>query len=260
MPLNLLVCVKGTVSSTSGALRPEGQPLSPSPLDEYAVEEALRLKERVPGSKTAALSLGTPASEEPLRSVLSLGVESAVLLCDEAFAGGDPVSSAYLLSLAVRKLSAAAPVQLVLCGKKTNDGESGQVGPALAAWLGWPSACAVRKVVEVSETSLTVERALEGGVETLALSFPAVLTLTKEINEPRLPSLKGKMAARKAQIPRWGASDLGADAALYGKSAATSVVKTAPVPPRAGGVSIPGNTPEEKARALAEKLKEMKLL
>lgn len=260
MPLGLLVCVKGTVSSTSGALKAEGQPLAPSPLDEYAVEEALRLKERVPGSKTAALSLGTAASEEPLRSVLALGVDSAALLTDPAFEGGDPVATAYLLSKAVEKLAAASPVHLVLCGKQTNDGESGQVGPALAAWLGWPSACAIRKVVEVSETSVTVERALEGGVETLALALPAVLTVTKEINEPRLPSLKGKMAARKATVPRWGAAELGADPALFGKAAATTVLKTAPVPARPAGAAIPGATPEEKARALAEKLKEMKLI
>jgi electron transfer flavoprotein beta subunit len=260
MALGLLVCVKGTLSSTSAAFRSEGLPLSPSPLDEYAVEEALRLKERVPGSKATALSLGSPASEAPLRSVLSLGVDSAVLLSDEAFGGGDPVSSAYLLSRAVQKLSASAPVHLVLCGKQTNDGESGQVGPALAAWLGWPSACCVRKVVDVSETSVTVERVLEDGVETLALALPAVLSVTKEINEPRLPSLKGKMAARKAAIPRWNAADIGADASLYGKNAATSVVSTSPVPSRLAGIVIAGATPEEKAKALAEKLREMKLL
>ncbi|MFA6028857.1 MAG: electron transfer flavoprotein subunit beta/FixA family protein [Elusimicrobiota bacterium] len=264
MSLQVLVCVKQTPSSTSVAVDPAtGAPKADAacamnPLDEYAVEEALRLKERVPGTKALALSLGTPACEETLRAALALGIDEAALLTDPAFAGSDPLASAYLLSLAVRK--AGTGPQLVLAGRQSSDGESGAVPPALAAWLGWPCASSVRKVLEVSETSVTVERAMEDGAETLRLPLPAVLSVTKEINEPRLPSLKGKMAARKAALPRWGAAELGAEPSKFGAASAAVPAGTVPVPQRPPGAVVPGATAEEKAAALVARLKEMKLL
>ena len=265
MSLQLFVCVKQTPSSTSVAVDSTGRiqtdlPMALNPLDEYAVEETLRLKERVAGSKSAALSLGAPSAEEALRATLALGIDSAVLLCDDAFKGGDSFATAYLLSMALRKLGAGGPGCFVLTGKQTNDGESGQVGPQIAAWLGWPSVTSVRKITEVSDASITVERAVEDGIETLTLAAPAVLSVTKEINEPRLPSLKGKMAAKRAAVAKWGASDLGSDASLIGLSSPCAVAKLSPVPSRAGGEAVPGSTPEEKAKNLAEKLKELKLL
>jgi electron transfer flavoprotein beta subunit len=259
MAWTIVVCVKHTPSSAAAGSGPD-VPMSLNPLDEYAVEEALRLKERLPGSKVLALSLGAPASEDSLRTALSLGADSAVLLCDPAFGEGDPFATSYLLSRAVEKLRSQEPVGLVLTGKQTNDGESGQVPALLAAWLRWPSALSVRKIPEASEGSVTVERLMEDGAQTLRLETPAVLSVTKEINEPRLPSLKGKMAARKASIPRWGACDLGAEAENFGENRPTRIRGSRPVPPRPTGEAIEGKSAQEKAAALALKLQEMKLL
>lgn len=267
MALSIVVCVKQTPSSTSvavdpatGAVKTDGLPFGINPFDEYAVEEALRIKEKVPGSTVSVLSVGPARAEETVRAALAVGADEGALLSDPAFEGGDSLATAYLLSLAVRKLAASKPVSLVLCGKQTNDGESGQVGPALAAWLGWPGASSVRKIGSVSDSAVSVERLMEDGVDSLKLPLPCVLSTTKEINEPRLPSLKGKMAAKKAVIQVWKAADLGADAALVGRNSATSVVKTSPTPARKAGTVVEGADPQQKAAALVHKLKELKFL
>ena len=265
--MNIVVCVKHTPASTSGAVDPatgqvktEGLPFGMNPLDEYAVEEALRSKEKLPGSKVFALSLGPAGAEETLRAALALGCEEGILLTDPSFAKGDSYGTAYLLSQGIRKLAAEAPVGLIFCGKQTNDGETGSVGGQLAAWLQWPSAAFVKKIAELNENAVSVERAMEDGTDTLKLGLPGVVSVTKEINEPRLPSLKGKMAAKKAQVRKWGAADIAADAANYGANSPCGVLRTSPVPSRAGGAVIGGATPEEKAKNLFIKLKEAKFV
>lgn len=266
--MHIAVCIKQTPASAqpavdpaTGKVRTEGLTWAINPFDEYAVEEALRLKERVPGSLISVLSLGPARAEEAVRSALALGCDSGCLLSDPAFEGSDPWAGAYLLSLGVRKLSAAGPaVSLVLCGKQTSDRESGQVPAALAAWLEWPSVSFVKKVHEIAAERVVVERLLEDGSDRLEAALPAVLSVVKEVNEPRLPSLKGKMAAKKAQIPRWGAAELGAEPSLIGACSPSVELKASPPPPRPSGFRIPGATPQEKAAGLVAKLKELKFL
>jgi len=266
--MHIAVCVKQTPASTNipfdlatGKLKTEGLQYGVNPFDEYAVEEALRLKERLPGSSVSVLTEGPARAEEALRSALALGCDEGFLLGDPSFEGSDPLATAYILSLGVRKLSQAkAPVGLVLCGKQTNDGESGVVGTALGAWLGWPTAAFVKKIAQIDEKKAVVERLMEDGTDLLEIELPAVLSVIKEINEPRLPSLKGKMAAKKAQIPRWGQADLSADAALVGSNSGTAVVKMSAPAPRGAGMIVPGSTSEEKAAFLVQKLKELKLI
>ena len=118
----------------------------------------------------------------------------------------------------------------------------------------------VRKIPAIDAASATVERLTEDGIDTLRLSLPAVLAVTKEINEPRLPSLKGKMAAKKAAIPTWGKSELPLEAGLVGSASASAVARTTPVPKRSSGTLVTGATAEEKARNLVQKLKEAKLI
>ncbi len=267
MSLHIVVCVKHTPSATggisidaSGKVKTDGLQYAINPFDEYAVEEALRIKERVAGSTVTALSVGPARAEEALRAALALGCDEGVLLSDPSFEGIDSYASAYLLSLAVKKLSASKPVGLALCGKQTNDNESGQVGQALAAWLEWPSAALIKKIPSIDAQKALVERSIEDGVETIELDLPAVLSVVKEINEPRLPSLKGKMASKKAVIPRWGAGDLQADAAVVGAAARVVPLASAPPPARGGGVLIQGASAQEKAAQLVEKLKELKFI
>src|SRR5262249_37171097 len=152
---------------------------------------------------------------------LALGCDAGFLLVDPTFEHSDPIATAYILSLGVKKLP---KVDLVLCSKQTNDGESGSVGAALGAWLDWPASSFVKKFVEIDSAKAKVERTMEAGVDPLELPLPAVVSVVKEINEPRLPSLKGKMAAKKAAITKWTAADLGADAALVGAGSGTAQV------------------------------------
>ncbi|MBI3299502.1 MAG: electron transfer flavoprotein subunit beta/FixA family protein [Elusimicrobia bacterium] len=262
MPIKIAVCVKRTPASTSvaidaaGKVQTKGLPHGINPFDEYAVEEALRLKEKLGGTVTV-VSAGEAEAEEVIRAAIALGCDDGVLLSDPAFAGSDGSVTASVLAAALRK----AEAKLVLFGKETTDGASGQMPAFTAAWLDWPSVIGVRKVAAASEGELTVERLMEDGVDTLTLSLPAVVGVIKEINEPRLPSLKGKMAAKKAPVTKWTAADLGLDAAKLGAAGSpTEVVGLEPVPARPAGLVIAGATPEEKAKALVEKLKEAKFI
>lgn len=266
MALHIVVCVKRTPASTSvavdsasGKVRTEGLPHGMNPQDEYAVEEALRIKEKNAGSRVCVLSCGGPDSDEVIRSALALGCDEGVLLSDPSFAGSDTLGTSHVLAKAVEKLSKEkGPVSLALFGKQSNDGESGLTAGETAAWLGWPSVSFVRRLPAVSDAELTAERLMEDGIETLKLKLPAVVSVTKEINEPRLPSLRGKMAAKKAAVAKWGAADLGTDAAAL--APAIEWGRLSPVPSRPSGTLIPGETPEEKAKNLADKLKEAKLI
>ncbi|MBI4386060.1 MAG: electron transfer flavoprotein subunit beta/FixA family protein [Elusimicrobia bacterium] len=266
--MNIVVCVKQTPASANlpidlatGRIKTEGLQLGVNPFDEYAIEEALRLKERLPGSSVSVLSFGAAAAEEALRSALALGCDEGILLYDPAFEQSDSLATAHLLCAAVRKLSKAkGAVALVLCGKQTNDGESGQVGAALGAWLDWPAASCVKKIPQADDSKIVVERLMEDGVDTVELPLPAVVSVIKGINEPRLPSLKGKMAAKKAVVARWGQAELAADVSQIGASSASVVVKTAPPETRSAGMTVPGGSPEEKAAFLVQKLKELKFI
>lgn len=266
--MRIVVCIKQTPASTNipvdratGGLRTEGLTYAVNPLDEYAVEEALRLKERLPGSSVFVLSAGPARAEEAVRSALAMGCDEGAVIGDPSFEGSDPTATAYLLSAGVREVARRkGAVGLVLCGKQTSDRESGQVGPSLGAWLDWPGVVAVRKISEISEQRAVVERMLEDGSDTIELDLPAVLSVVKEINEPRLPSLKGKMAARRAAIGRWGAAELSVRADVVGAASWTAEVRTAAPPPRGAGAKISGATPEEKAADLVQRLKELKYL
>lgn len=264
MGIHIAVCVKRTPSSTSVAVDAGGQvqtagiPHGINPFDEYAVEEAVRLKEKLDGSKITVISAGSAESVEVVRAALALGCDEGVVLNDPAFASSDTMATSLILTAAVKKLG---DVKLVLFGKQTNDGESGHMTALVGARLGRPSILAVRKVCELTDDAITVERLMEDGADTLRLSLPAVVGVSKEINEPRLPSLKGKMKAKKAEIAAWTAADLGVDAAAVGIAGSpTTVAKMEPVPPRGAGVVIDGESPEELAKNLVAKLKDAKFI
>jgi electron transfer flavoprotein beta subunit len=149
----------------------------------------------------------------------------------------------------------------VISGKQTNDGDTGHVGPGIAAWLDFPNVAYVKKVEEISEERIKVWRMMEDGIDILEMPLPASISVVKEINEPRVPSLKGKMAAKKAIVPKWTADDIAANKAKIGLGGSPTVVATSfTPPPRTGGVRIEGATPQEKAKNLVAKLIEMKLI
>lgn len=227
--MNIVVCIKQVPDTTNVKIDPktntlmrEGVESIVNPFDMYAIEESLRLRERL-GGKVTALSMGPPQAQAALREAISMGVDAGILLSDRAFAGSDTWATSYALSMAIRKIG---DVGVILCGKQASDGDTAQVGPGIATHLKLPQITYVRKVEEIDATHVTAERLLEYGYEVVESSLPCVLTVVKEINEPRLPSLKGKMAARKAEIPTWSAADIGADPEKVGlKGSPTKVVK-----------------------------------
>lgn len=221
--------------------------------DMYAIEESLRLREKL-GGRITAISMGPPQAEAVLREAVSLGVDDGILVSDRAFAGSDTWATSYTLAMAVKKLG---DVDMVLCGKQASDGDTEQVGPGVATHLDVPQITYVRKIEQIDEKHVVAERMLENGYEVIEAPLPCLLTVVKEINEPRLPSLKGKMAARKMQIKVWSAKDLDCDESKLGLNGSpTKVVKIFTPPARQGGEMLTGE-PSDIVSALAEKIKDI---
>jgi electron transfer flavoprotein beta subunit len=257
--MHFVVCIKQVPATTqvqidpkTGTLKREGVESIINPFDEYAIEEGIRLKERV-GGKVTVITMGPPQAETALREALSRGCDEAILLTDKSFAGADTWATAYTLSCAIKILS--EPADLVICGKQASDGDTAQVGPSLAEMLDIPHVAYVRKIVEIKEGYIKVERMLEDGVDVLEMSLPALITVVKEINTPRLPTLKGILAAKKKQIHVWNKETINADPDKIGlKGSPTQVMKIFYPPPRQGGQIITGSDAKEIVKKLVEKL------
>ncbi|MGA1871036.1 MAG: electron transfer flavoprotein subunit beta/FixA family protein [bacterium] len=224
-----------------------------NPFDAYAIEEALRIKERGIEAEITVITMGPPQAEQILREAISLGVDRVVLLSDSKFAGADTLATSYTLAHAIKKLGA---FDLIICGKQAIDGDTAQVGPELAEILDIPLINYVRKIEEIRSDLIVCERLLESGYEVMESSLPALMTVVKEINVPRLPSLRGKMKARKAEIDSWKAEDLSDDASLYGSAGSpTRVVKIFTPEQRTEGMILKGDC-ADMATQLAAALKE----
>jgi electron transfer flavoprotein beta subunit len=201
--------------------------------------------------------MGPPQAEEALRESISLGADDAVLLSDQAFAGADTLATSYTLAKAIEKMG---PFDIVLCGRQTADGDTGQVGPELAEWLVVPIVTNVRQIHEISEHSIRVERMTEEGYEVIEMPLPGIITVVKEINTPRLPSLRGMVKAKSAKIPIWTAPDLGLDNGEIGLAGSPTRVIEVFTPPKARrGEVFQGDT-ECQVERLISKLKEIKII
>ncbi len=255
--MNVIVCVKQVPATTevkmnkeTNTIIREGIESIINPFDSYAVEEALRIKDKTNG-KVTVISMGIPSVADLLKETIALGVDEAVLLSDRAFAGADSLATSYALSMGIRKISS---YDLIICGKQATDGDTAQVGPSLAEKLGIPHTTYVRKIEEIREGYIRCQRMTEDGYETIEMSLPAVITVVKEINEPRLPSIKGMMRAKKAVVTVWTADDVEADKNLCGLTGSpTQVVKTF-VPVHEVQSEMFTGTPQEQAKGLADKL------
>ncbi len=257
--MKIVVCIKQVPATNEAKIDPEtkrivreGLKSVLNPFDAYAIEEAVQLKEKF-GGEVIALSMGPEKASLVLREALSLGSDSAVLLSDRAYGGSDTWATSYALAKAIEKIG---EVDLVICGKQAIDGDTAQVGPGIAGHLNWVQATYVMKVEDVSSTGISVRRMHEDGYDICEADFPVVLTVVKDINTPRIPSLKRRLAAQKMEIPIWKPSDIGAEIEKIGLDGSpTRVVKTAPPPARAtASVKIEG-TPKECAIALIRELR-----
>jgi len=244
------------VDEASGEVSLPTGPGVVNPFDEYAVEEALKIKEKT-GGKVMVISLGSDKVESALRACLALGVDEAIQITDPAFDNSDQQAIAKILSAGIKKIG---DYNLILAGKQAVDDDSAQVPAAVAANLDIPQAMFVKKVDSIDDNKATIWRTTEEGYDVVELTLPAVLSVVKEINEPRLPSLKGKMMAKKAPVTKWTTADIGLDGSNVGANSYTKTTKVAPPPPRQKGEMIEGETPEEIADKLYKKLKDDQVL
>ncbi|MFN2106252.1 MAG: electron transfer flavoprotein subunit beta/FixA family protein [Candidatus Promineifilaceae bacterium] len=259
--MKVVVCVKQTPSTTAdfnvenGVVSwddPGGKPNIVNPWDEYAVEEAIRLKENHGASDAIALSMGGASSAEALKTCLAMGCTEAILVNDEAFTGSDSLGTARVLAAAINKVG---DVQVALFGKQAIDGDSGQTVVQVARKLGWTPLTFVSAIKEIGGGSITVERLLDEGKEIVKAPLPVVLGTVKELNEPRYPSFMGIRKASRATIPEWTAADLEIDGAYGSEASKVDWSTVYALPPREGEVEIiDAGSASENAEILVEKL------
>ena len=256
--MNIIVCIKQVPDAKDVRLDPktntlarEGVESIMNPYDRHALEEGVAVKERLGGTVTA-ITMGPPQAEAVLREAIACGADDGVLVSDRAFAGADTWATSYTLAQAVRALG---HVDLVLCGKQAIDGDTAQVGPGLAQRLCLPFATCIQKTREVSSSFIEVERMMDDGFDVLRLPLPALLSVVKDINEPRVATLKGKMKAKKAEIKKMTAADINADSQCIGLAGSpTKVVRVFSPEPR-GDRRILSGSVEEQVDQLVECLK-----
>ncbi len=255
--MKIVVCLKQVPDARDVRLDPitstlirEGVMAIINPYDRHALEEGVRLAKDNGGTVTA-LSMGPPQAAEILREAVTCGADEAVLVSDRAFAGADTWATTHTLAQAIKTIGGA---DLVLCGKQAIDGDTAQVGPGLAERLGIPYVTCVKKVLACADGVIRLQRMMDDGYDTLELRLPALLTVVKEINKPRLPSLKGKMKARKIKIKTLSAADIDADPQQIGlKGSPTQVVRV--FSPRARGErTLISGTVDQQVEQLAVKL------
>ncbi|HPO80566.1 MAG TPA: electron transfer flavoprotein subunit beta/FixA family protein [Bacillota bacterium] len=262
--MNVVVLIKQVPETTdvkidrkTNTLVREGVSSIVNPFDMYALEQALRIRDQH-GGKVTCISMGPPQAEAALRETLALGADEAILLSDQAFRGSDTLATSYTLAKAISKLS---EFDIVICGKQAIDGDTAQVGPGVAEHLDIPHITYVSKVEEISDGHIRVRRMSEESYDVIMSPLPVLITVLKEIGEPRMPSIKGTLRARKARITVWTASDLEVDDEMVGLSGSpTQVVEIFSPEIRPGGEIIEGDSAQEKARNLLIRLKEDHLL
>ncbi len=255
--MKIIVCVKQVPDAKDVRLDPETNTLARegvesimNPYDQHALEEAVRLRE-AHGGEVVVVTMGPPQAEEMLRLALSCGADEAVLISDRAFAGADTWATSYTLKQAIKTFG---DFDLILCGKQAIDGDTAQVGPGLAMRLDIPYITCVQKIRESGSAVLVVERMMDDGYDVVEIALPALLSVVKDINEPRVPSLKGKMRAKKAVIRTLSGVDIDADSDCIGlPGSPTQVVNVFP-PPARGGRAIFTGTLDEQVDQLVDKL------
>ncbi len=263
--MKIAVCLKQVPETTEVKINPqtntlmrEGVASITNPFDEFALEEGLLTKEKY-GGEVHVMSMGPPQAIEILKNALAVGADKVYLLSDPAFAGADTLATAYTLAKTIEKIGG---VDLVICGKQAIDGDTAQVGPGIATRLGIPQLTYVAKVREIdpAKKKIVVERMLENGREVVECSLPVVITVMKDINEPRLPSLLGIKKAAKATIPTWTAKEIGVDENRVGlKGSPTWVWKVFSPESRGGGEILKGE-PTETVPLLVKKLMDSKFV
>jgi len=266
--MNMIVCIKQVIdpeappasfkidSASNKVVPPQGVSPVIDPYAEYGVEAALKIKD-AKGGKITALSLGSNQLRDIVKKPLAMGADELVLLEDEAFDGGDSWSTAYALAMAIKKIG---EYDIIFCGREASDWNAGQVGSGIAELLGLPSITLVKKI-DISDGKARVERVTDEGYEVIEVPLPVLVTVSNEIGEPRYPTIKGIMAAKKKEPTIWKPADIGVEASQIGAAGQRTKLLKLFQPVREGKCEvIEGESPEEAAANLAQKLREAKVL
>jgi len=262
--VNIAVCIK-QVPATESKIKPAengkdidraGLSYVVNPYDEFGVEEALKIKEQVGEGKVTVISIGSDKTLEALRTCLAVGADEAIHIKDEALSGGDAYTAARVLSAALKK----GDYDLIFFGRQAIDDDSGAVGIHVAEMMGLPHVAGINKFeLNAEERTVVANRQIEGAVEIVETSLPAIFTCQKELNEPRYASLPGIMKARQKPMTIWSLSDLELKPEDCGHEAAKVVIEEIASPPvREAGKKIEGDVPQavtELVRLLREEAK-----
>lgn len=209
--MNIAIMIKQVPETKSvkmdektGTVIREGVESIINPLDLYAIELAIRIKETYSDITLTGISMGPPKAAEALKEAVAMGLDNGILLSDKALAGSDTWSTAYALAECAKK---TADFSLIICGERATDGDTGQVGPEIASFLDMPVISYVNKFEKICENRIYVHRQVEDGSEIVSSTLPALITVVKEVSDPRLPTLRGKLKAKKIEIPARKISD-----------------------------------------------------
>ncbi len=268
--MQIVACIKQVPDTTqvridavTNTLVREGIPFIVNPYDTHALEAALQVKDKH-GLRVVAISMGPPNAEMTLRKALALGADEAILLSDRAFGGADTLATSFVLSAAIRKIAETDEVGLVFCGRQTIDGDTAQVGPGIATRLGLAQLTLVDRIesVDTSARRIRVRRRLEGRHEICEATLPAMLSIVREANRPRYPTVPMRLAAARAEVKVWNNAALGLDVGSIGLKGSATWVSRIFSPERAKG-EILGNgadDPEGAVDLLISKLAAKELL
>lgn len=257
--MKIVACIKQVPDTTEVKINPETNTLVRegvdsiiNPFDMYAIEEALRIKEKLNG-EVIVLTMGPPQAENALKEAMSLGCDDAILITDRNFAGSDTLATAYTLTRGIKSIGG---VDLIICGKQAIDGDTAQVGPGIAQMLDIPCITFVGKVEEIDENHIKAYRMMEEGYNIIESSLPCLISVVKEINEPRLPSLRGKMKAMKTEITKWNAAYIACEVDRIGLMGSPTWVKKIFAPPKKEKGMIFRGEPQDAVRQLVGELKD----
>ncbi len=262
--MEILVCIKqvpGTskveVDSVTGVLKRDGVDSKMNPYDLYALETALRIKEEQ-GGVIKVITMGPPQAKEVIREAFMMGADEGALVSDRKFAGADVLATSYTLSQGIKKMG---NFDLILCGKQTTDGDTAQVGPEMAEYLGIPHIANVLKLIEIKKSSIIVEMDMANTVEVAEIQFPCLLTVDKDIYQPRLPSYRKKLVTKDREIKMISLNDFeDKDEKKYGLSGSpTQVERIFPPSVNNDRETWTGSSAELSVK-MATKLKELKFI
>ena len=260
----IVTCVKQVPDTTqvkidpvTGTLIREGVPFITNPFDTHALEESLRLKDKY-GFRVAVISMGPPNTEVTLKKALALGADESILLSDRAFGGADTLATSMVLAEAIRRLAQQEEIALVLCGRQTIDGDTAQVGPGIATRLKYSQLTLVDQIqdVDLQAKRVKARRKLEGRHEIVEAPLPAMITVVREINQPRYPTVPMRLMAEDAEVVLWDNKVMELAEETIGLKGSATQVRKIFSPERAKGEILGDgvNKPEEAARLLIDNL------